>query len=531
MAKGFHAREYDFAPTAVRFSSQDETLKAVYDKAERLLAGNEMNYNDRRLIREGATYPNVWLETQPLGGEMYAKRNFEVGLNNVLIFLQYQRKDGRFPGMISNQSTDRVGLGIVGHYDWIQGFYFAQPALKLGYLLGKDRGYLEKLYSALEDFDDYLWTHRDSDGDGCLEIWCCWDTAEDNCTRYTRNGAPDGGHGNFGGETAPYGVGKLPFESVEYMAYSYGIRDVLARISALLGNGKEDFWKAEAKKIQDKVRDCLWVEEDHACYDLDCDNQVIPCLGHTNLRCMYHNLFTQEMADDFLYYHLFNPEEFWTPCPITAIAVNNEYFENNPYNNWSGACQGLIYQRSLDAFHNYGHYGEAAELGRILVDLICREGEFHQQYDPFTGQHDPRLDGYGPMIFAFLEYLAYLQGVVITYDKAHWSNSVGGADSQYTQEMFGKSYTVTREGGLMTASLEGKDLFTATEGLRIITDIEGKPESVICIDEVSSGTVTVEGISYTGEVTPNGVYALEDGKLVKTGGAEYFKPGTVPVMQ
>ena len=35
----------------------------------------------------GGGYGNVWIERQPMGGEMYAKRNIEVALNNQIIFM------------------------------------------------------------------------------------------------------------------------------------------------------------------------------------------------------------------------------------------------------------------------------------------------------------------------------------------------------------------------------------------------------------------------------------------------------------
>ena len=37
---------------------------------------------------------------------------------------------------------------------------------------------------SLEKFDAYLWKTRDSDGDGCLESFCVYDTGEDNALRY-----------------------------------------------------------------------------------------------------------------------------------------------------------------------------------------------------------------------------------------------------------------------------------------------------------------------------------------------------------
>ena len=117
MFNEFDAKSYALPRTGVEFSSSRPELKRVFDDCERLLKDNIKVYNGRRVLIEGSNYRNVWLETQPMGGEMYAKRDVEVGLNNLLIFMQYQRRDGRMPGMISDMS-DRM-LGVVAHYDWI----------------------------------------------------------------------------------------------------------------------------------------------------------------------------------------------------------------------------------------------------------------------------------------------------------------------------------------------------------------------------------------------------------------------------
>ncbi len=521
MAMGYHAKDYSFVPTALEFETKDARLQEMFDKGEAFLRGNEITYQDKRVIKEGAVYNNIWLETQPMGGEMYAKRNVEVGLNNVLYFMLYQRQDGRLPGMISNVEKK----GIVAHYNWMQGYYFAQPALKLWYLIGKDTGYLQKLYRTLKEFDAYLWAVRDSDGDGCLETWCVWDTGEDNCTRFTELGAPNG---PFGGETPPKGIGKLPYESMEYMAYSYANRDVLCKVSSLLNNGDAALWREKAEEIRKKVAEYLWIDEKHACYDRDCNNEFLDCLTHINFRCMYHGLFSQKMADDFLYYHLFNPEEFWTPYPLTAIAINDPMFYNHPHNNWSGPCQGLIYQRSIDALHNYGHYAEALQVGRKLLELICKTGVFYQQYDPFTGEPGDSRDGYGPIIFAFTEYISFLWGVNISMDEVSWSNAVGGADSQYTQTMFGKKYALTRRDGQATASVDGKVIFSLPEGMRVITDTQGNFLRAICIDIIEKATLTMDGKTFNVSPLPNEVYALENDDLTKIGGAKYFEPGKIP---
>ena len=49
---------------------------------------NLKTFNDYQVLIEGAKYTGVWLETQPIGGEMYAKRNMKTALSNILIFIR-----------------------------------------------------------------------------------------------------------------------------------------------------------------------------------------------------------------------------------------------------------------------------------------------------------------------------------------------------------------------------------------------------------------------------------------------------------
>lgn len=56
MAMGFHARDYSFFPTKVSFRTDDLRLQEMYDRGEAFLKDNEVTYNDKRLIKEGAVY-------------------------------------------------------------------------------------------------------------------------------------------------------------------------------------------------------------------------------------------------------------------------------------------------------------------------------------------------------------------------------------------------------------------------------------------------------------------------------------------
>jgi len=309
----------------VKFDTENTELKELFELAEKTAKENIVDFGGRKVLVEGGGYPNIWTETQPMGGEMYAKRDPEIALNNQLFFFDYQREDGRIPGMIVYKDGEFDPW--FSHY---QGFYLAHHALNMYYLSEKRKDYLEYIYQGIERFDKHLWATRDSDNDGCLETWCVWDTGEDGCSRF--EDATDA----WKSEKAPEGFKRVPFESMDFMGFSYECRQTLSEISHLLNNGKEAFWATQAKKVKDKMRDYLWWKEKGAFYDRDNSNKFMDVLYQGNIKVMYNGCFYPDMADEFIERHLLNPDEFWTPIPLVSIARNNPYYNGADFNNWSG---------------------------------------------------------------------------------------------------------------------------------------------------------------------------------------------------
>ena len=530
----FHPNAYSITKTAVSFKTADGRLSALVDKALSLCEANKAIFAGIPVLREGAKYNGVWLETQPMGGEMYASRDAVTALGNQLIFMKYQRRDGKMPGMIS---CSYPWKGVTPHHDWMQGDFFSRPALRMSYLIGHDRTYLTLLYETLRDFDNYLWTFRDTDGDGCLETFCVWDTGDDNNTRLLSRGVAAHEHGCVRDEGAPTDHGDMPFESAEYMAYSYAQRSVLAEISDRIGNGEGDLWRARAEAVRRRFIEYLWDEERAAAYDRDKNNEMMYVLSLENLKCMYQGIFTQEMADAFIARHLMNPEEFFTPLPLPNIAANDVCFflddERNNFtpemmervrplcagdmadNSWGGPVQGLCHQRVIDALLNYRHHAELTVIARRWLANALRVGAFPQQYDPFSGDCCPGMDGYGPAVLATLEYLVHLLGIDYASGLFTLSNGAAEADSTYTQHIFDSDYTLTRTKGTAVLTKDGNTVLTLTGGARIVTDEAMNVLSVHGMEPTAQDiTLTVGDATYTATILPNEVYTLENGRLV-----------------
>ena len=515
--------------TGVSFSTADERLQSVYNGAVSLAASNVVQFSPTmKILVEGGGYKDCWIETQPMGGEMYAARNVEVAFNNQMIFLLTQRRDGRLPGMIGMKQVSQLAvcaaatnietayfpdLQVSAHYGWFQGCCFPEPAWRTYFWIGRDRAYLQKLYDGLVAYDAYLWRTRDSNGDGVLETWCLWDTGEDNSTRLvTRNAPtewpfdlPPGSPGtpdpqnpkdfkNYWFNVADQKLPpisraelRVPFASMDVMGYSYDTRATLGKISRELGNGNERFWQQQAEAVRQKSVEKLWDASRHACFDRDKHGKQLPELIHNNLRAMYHGLFTQKMADEFIKFHLLNPNEFWTPLPLPSIAANEALFHNHSHNDWSGQPEGLTYQRAIRALENYGQYSLVTELGQKLIDAIARGGNrFTQQFDPFTAlPSSPKQNGYGPTTLAVLEYISRMHGIHLDVAAGWvWWSACDGKEFTYQQRWGDRQWTLASTNGVMTALLNGKKLFECSTSVRVVTDLDGQVHEMVGINSI-----------------------------------------------
>jgi hypothetical protein len=536
--------------TRHEFKTSDTNLQRLHDEAERKLLDNLMRFTpSMKVLVEGGGYPNAWIETQPMGGEMYAKRDAQTALNNQVIFMLTQREDGRLPGMVIAGETARQNgwhteppeahlwfpeSEILADYEMLQGFCFPKPAWRMYHWMGKDRRYLEKLRNVLAAYDAWLWRTRDSNGDGILETWCVWDTGEDESTRLTTRWAPNrwpfdkppGAEGmpdpldpdalrRYWHRPAP-GPGpgdmRVPFASMDIMAYSYSARATLAKISIELGDGREGEWRRLAEEVRQRLIDKLWDPERHACFDLDRDGKRLPELIHNNLRCMWYGIFTKEMADAFVDKHLLNPDSFWTPVPLVSIAIHEPLFRNGLRNNWSGQPQGLSYQRAIGALENYGRHAEVIRLGRKLLPVLIRNDcRFTQQLDPMTGAPSgQKPDGYGPMMLAALEYISRMHGIHLAVDEGRvWWSAVDEVDFTTRQQWGDHDFRIEATDGTVRVFVGGKPAFSITAGTRIVTDLAGKPLEIVGISpDPKTVALTTDSGTRQFTVRPNQVIRI-----------------------
>ncbi len=466
--------------TGVSFHTEDPVLRRVYEAAEKGCLANLRSFGGRTVLVEGGGYEKIWLETQPMGGEMYALRNPEAARNNISLFMEHQRADGRLPGSI-RFSDGRVEP----QFDKYQGFCFPFPALNLYYLLGRDSGWLLRLRDCLVRFDACLWKTRSLDDSGLLYSFCVYDTGEDLALRY--GDAPCW----WESDEPPRGYQVVPMASMDVTSWSCAARYTLAEISRLLGRPEEaESWNRKGAAVAAALRRRLWDSRRGALYDRDHSGKTVDILCHNTLRCMYWGSVSRAMADRFVREHLLNPAEFWTPFPLPSVAANDPAFRNAPENNWSGQPEGLTYQRAILALENYGWHRLVTRLGEKLIAAVSENGlRFTQQFDPFTGRPSlvhavthtpvaadsgqPVQDAYGPTLLACLEYIAHHFGIHPHLGRI-WFSLGSGRAYEYEALFSGLRCTIRSDGVRAEAALGGKPLGVFDCGRRLIVSEGGE---------------------------------------------------------
>jgi hypothetical protein len=513
----------------VKFTTDDAGLQAVWDHA---VSCEESNTKDflpgLDCVVEGSNYKNVWLETQPMAGAMWATRNITNALANQLVFMRTQRDDGRLPGMVTtNNSAGAIDPVLTAVYCFhphgkqtggeslLQGDYFSSTSVDVAFFLNISdestaKAYVTELHTVLERFDGWMWSARRSKLKGFGDVL------------WTPSSSDWGGDGYDGYNGLP-----APFLSMDMMAYASSNALALARTSRILGNASgAAHWTAKQATVADSLKRALWIEDRGACYDIDANGQVVDVLVHNNLRAMWHGAFSQEMADTFVARHLRNTSEFWTRFPLPSISASDpKYKPGIPRNSWSGPAEGLTYQRAIRALGNYGYHAEITILGGKLLDAVAATPgyRFPQQWNPQAYNGTPAAapgpgDCYGPALLSLLEYTVYAHGVkprpadgVLLWSDAAVPNRQA-ATATYSQVLGDHTYTLVASTGTFRGFRDASELFTATRGVRVLTDGRGKVLGVVGISTANILLTLSVGAAVTkGTVEPNCEYEL-DGK-------------------
>jgi len=176
---------------------------------------------------------------------------------------------------------------------------------------------------------------------------------------------------------------------------SYLVRDLRA-LAVLAGTiGEEDdarFLQAESESLAEAVRQSLWNEEDGIYYDWHArEERLIEIKCVSAFAPLWAGIPSAAQARRLVDEHLLNPEEFWRPWPIPALAATEPTYvegflpdERTTLCSWRGNTWVPTNYMTFQGLRRYGMDKEACALADKTYALF-RRSTFSEYYTSESG--------------------------------------------------------------------------------------------------------------------------------------------------
>lgn len=333
----------------------------------------------RPVIPAGGNYNGIWQEGNQ---EVYFASEWfpEAAWGSMEVFMEFQMRNGLMP---YNVRFDPLKIG----FSQLQIVWpFARCAFEIIKKTNRSEADLRKVYECASAFDRWLAANRDHTGTGLVELFCGYDTGQDQCLRVTTSGIEYRCHGDYAGNMPDLSC--MPLIAADLSATRYGALVALAEMAERLDRpGDAADWRKLAAGVKTKIHELLYDPEDEFFYDRSPSGLRKFRTIHIT-RLFINRVVDQELFDRIYHRYFENENEFGTAWPFPAVSVSDSSFEKEPILNcWGRNVQALTLIRCLLWMDHYGKGDDLTKLmSRILRHYLEHpDDEYTQEIDPFTG--------------------------------------------------------------------------------------------------------------------------------------------------
>lgn len=367
---------------------REQILDRIRSQHIRTFPGHE-----GRLFLISTQYPGYWLEHtfDALAWAQLYPEDVDIARSQIGLFLEHQREDGQLPCFILDRSLrDIVAREPVGYSHLQECVSFASLCYETWQM--DPHADLGGYYDSCCRWDAWLCRNRMTRGLGLVEMFCGFDSGHDNSGRLWGMKYPGGPCTDPQATPPGYPLGcpAAPIIAPDINAVFYGSRMALSRMADALGRPAEAAqWRQKAEEVRRRLLGICFDEEDCFFYDVDKHDQKIRVKSISITTLFAEHLLEPAMADAIYDRHLANPQEFATPYPFPAVAINDPtWIQNLPGNSWGYYSQGLVALRTLRWMEHYGREAEMESMMRTWLSAWCRPGILHfgQELHPLTGE-------------------------------------------------------------------------------------------------------------------------------------------------
>jgi len=217
-------------------------------------------------------------------------------------------------------------------------------------------------------------------------------------------GSPQAGEDEPDG-VIQWGLGQH-YEGVDLNSYLVRECRAFARLAELGGKYTlaANYREAAAQRIE-SIRALCWDEADGFFYDHHPQTgEHIRVKSSGVFAALFAGVPTADQARRLVYDHLMNASEFWTPYPLSTLALNTpwqrEWLPEYPGSDWTPAVWVPANYMAYHGLRTYGYHELASLLAYQTTRLVSRSG-CRDSYNAMTGV------GVGPDRFCGWSLLAH----------------------------------------------------------------------------------------------------------------------------
>lgn len=468
----------EFARSGVKFAASGGTLEnAYYSAVYKLPDCLSRESNGSLTLQEGGVYKGCWLEsTGTINAELLSRFVPSVSRATYEQFADHQREDGLIPYKIAEDQPVFRQIQLV-----------SPPARSIwNYYLsnGKDRGFLEKMYAALNRYDEWLEKYRNTRGTGCVEAFCAFDTGHDLSPRFWH--VADTPHRGDPTQVDPDSP-LAPYLAPDLTASVYCSRKYLALMARELGLDAP--WEERAEQsLRALFRHC-YDGSDGFFYDRDKHDRFVRLQSDVLLRVLACEVGDSSLFASSLSRYLLNTRKFFAKYPFTSIAMDDPRFDpHSAYNTWAGATNFLSLIRAPHAFEHHGRHVELTWAMLPILSALSRMTRFGQVLSPWTGE-EGYTESYSPALLCMLDFVERLCGILPAPDGEVWftgllpyplDHGISLAErTAYARTIDGIAYELLNSTEECTILADGRELARFPYGVRIVTDRAGQLRAIV----------------------------------------------------
>ena len=504
----------EWAASDVRFAASTPALEAQYYRALRELFGAiRPAATPEPVLNEGGVYHGCWLEsTGSISAELTSRFLPALAVRTFGAFVTHQRPDGLFPYKVTESGPGFAQIQIVTP--------FARCVWNAYRIGAVSRVALAGFYEAMARNDAWLAAHRDTRGTGAVEAFCTYDTGHDSSARFWH--MPDSPAGN---DPARYDAANpfLPLVAPDLTANVACQRRYLALIAGELGHDPAP-WRERAAASEAALFAQCYDETDACFYDRDRHGRLLRVQSDVLLRVLACEIGDDAFFDEALRRYLLNTRKFFARFPFTSLALDDPRFDPDfDHNSWSGPTNLLSLIRAPHAFEAHHRHVELSWVLQPILAAQFRAERFAQTLNPWTGAAG-FTETYSPSTLCLIDFVERLCGILPRPDGTLWFTGLVplqlehrdvAHETAYARRVDGRAFELVNTRAGVSAWRDGRPLFAAPHGVRVVTSREGRVLSLIGMSAAgTAGTLEIGDLRLDLRIAPNEQLDLVEGRLV-----------------